>query len=173
MSVSISPAHESDLPAILAIYNAAVADTTAIWNERLSDLEGRRTWWQERVAAGFPVLVARQEQPSGQASCVGYATYGPFRPNDGYKHSRELSVYVDAAHRGQGIASQLLGALEAHARADNVHVLVGGIEAENTASLALHTKHGFSQSAHLPQVGRKFDRWLDLVLMTKVLSRPV
>lgn len=164
-TVIIRPTMQADLPAILDIYNDAVVHTTAIWNEHLSDLAGRLTWWQQRVDAGFPVLSAQLD-----GACVGYATYGPFRPNDGYKHSRELSVYVDAAHRGHGIASLLMQALEDHARAHDVHVLVGGIEAGNTASIALHKKHGFSETGRLPQVGRKFDRWLDLVLMQKVLD---
>lgn len=163
--ILIRPAIDADLPAILAIYNDAVATTTAIWNERLSDLDDRRHWWQDRVARGFPVLVAELN-----GRCIGYATYGPFRPNDGYKHSRELSIYVDAAHRGKGIASKLMDRLEEHARADGVHVLVGGLEADNTASLALHARHGFEKVGHLKQVGRKFDRWLDLVLMQKVLE---
>lgn len=169
-SVLIRPLIEADLPAILEIYNDAVVNTTAIWNDHLSDLEGRRTWWQQRVDAGFPVLTAHLDGVHLDGVCVGYATYGHFRPNDGYRHSRELSVYVDAAHRGHGIASQLMQALEAHARTDDVHVLVGGIEAGNEASIALHKKHGFKQTAHLEQVGRKFDRWLDLVLMQKVLD---
>lgn len=159
------PVTDHDLPAILAIYNDAVVNTTAIWNDHLSDLEGRRSWWQQRVADGFPVLAAQLDE-----TCVGYATYGHFRPNDGYRHSRELSVYVSDAHRGKGIASRLMQALEAHARTDNVHVLVGGIEAGNEASIALHEKHGFSEAGRLTQVGRKFDRWLDLVLMQKVLD---
>ncbi|MFN3227278.1 MAG: GNAT family N-acetyltransferase [Hyphomicrobiales bacterium] len=163
--IIIRPAIDADLPAILAIYNDAVANTTAIWNERLSDLEGRRVWWQDRVRQDFPVLVADRD-----GACAGYATYGHFRPNDGYKHSRELSVYVDAAQRGRGIASRLMEALETHARKQGVHVLIGGLEASNAASLALHAKHGYEQVGHLKQVGRKFDRWLDLVLMQKVLE---
>jgi len=163
--IIIRPASEADLPAVLAIYNDAVATTTAIWNDHLSDLDGRRDWWQDRVSQGFPVLVAEMDDV-----CIGYATYGHFRPNDGYKHSRELSVYVAAQQRGKGIASRLMEALEGHARAHGVHVLIGGLEAENTASLALHEKQGFTQAGHLKQVGRKFDRWLDLVLMQKVLD---
>ncbi|MEQ8656433.1 MAG: N-acetyltransferase family protein [Hyphomicrobiales bacterium] len=163
--ITVRPAKEADLPAILAIYNDAVTNTTAIWNERLSDLQGRRDWWQDRIAQGFPVFVAELD-----GVCVGYATYGHFRPNDGYKHSRELSVYVAAEQRGKGIASTLMDALEEHARAHEVHVLIGGLEAENTASLALHAKHGFTRAGHLRHVGRKFDRWLDLVLMQKVLD---
>lgn len=164
-NVIIRPTIEVDLPAILEIYNDAVVNTTAIWNDHLSDLQGRHDWWQQRVEAGFPVLSAQLDE-----ACVGYATYGHFRPNDGYKHSRELSVYVAASARGQGIASQLMQALEDHARTHDVHVLVGGIEAGNEASIALHEKHGFEQAAYLKQVGRKFDRWLDLVLMQKVLG---
>lgn len=161
----IRPAIEADLPVILDIYNDAVVNTTAIWNEQLSDLDGRRAWWQQRVGAGFPVLTAQLGE-----SCAGYATYGTFRPNDGYKHSRELSVYVAASQRGKGIASRLMQALEDHARTHDVHVLIGGIEAGNRASIALHEKHGFIKTGRLPQVGRKFDRWLDLLLMQKVLD---
>ena len=165
-TLSIRNAVEADLPAILAIYNDAVANTTAIWNDTLSDISGRRAWWQERVAAAYPVLVGEVD-----GACAGYATYGPFRANDGYRHSRELSIYVDAAYRRQGIASALMDALETHARANAVHVLLGGIEAGNAGSIALHEKHGFTRSAYLEQVGRKFDRWLDLVLMQKILDQ--
>ena len=161
----VRPATEADLPAILAIYNDAVASTTAIWNEVLSDLEGRRAWWQDRVGAGFPVLVAEVD-----GVCAGYATYGPFRPHDGYRHARELSIYVGGAHRGQGLADALMAALEAHARHAGVHVLLGALEAGNAASMALHAKHGFVETGRLPQVGRKFGRWLDLVFMQKLLD---
>jgi phosphinothricin acetyltransferase len=164
-AVTVRPVTQDDLPMILAIYNDAVVNTTAIWNDHISDLQGRHDWWQQRVETGFPVLAAELH-----GACVGYATYGHFRPNDGYRHSRELSVYVSDAHRGQGIASTLMQALEAHARAHDVHVLVGGIEAGNSASIALHEKHGFVQTGRLPQVGRKFGRWLDLILMQKILD---
>ena len=168
--VLIRPAAEADLPSILSIYNDAVLHTTAIWNEAVSDLDGRRAWWQDRVKQGYPVLIADIDGPDAERICAGYATYGPFRANDGYKHSRELSIYLDRAFRGRGIASELMEALETRARADGVHVLIGGIESGNVTSLALHAKHGFTETARLPEVGRKFDRWLDLVLMQKVLD---
>ena len=161
----IRPAEEADLPTILAIYNDAVAHTTAIWNEAASDLEGRRLWWRERLDQGFPVLVAQLD-----GHCAGYATYGPFRANSGYRHSRELSIYVHRDWRRRGLASTLLQALEDHARAHDVHVLIGGIEAGNEASLKLHARHGFAQTGRLPGVGRKFGRWLDLVFMQKTLG---
>ncbi len=164
-SLTIRPTQESDLRVITAIYNDAVAHTTATWVTQTSSLEERRVWWRMRVDAGFPTFSAIHDD-----TCIGYASYGPFRAGPGYSSTRELSVYVDGAHRGRGVASKLIEALEREARASDVHVLVGGIEADNAASHALHLKHGYTQVARMPQVGRKFDRWLDLVLMQKILD---
>ncbi|MEM6712047.1 MAG: N-acetyltransferase family protein [Pseudomonadota bacterium] len=163
--IIIRDATRDDLPAILAIYNHAVLHTTAIWNETVSDLKGRETWWRDRTDNSLPVFVVDVNGTS-----AGFATYGPFRPNHGYKHTRELSIYVDERFRRRGLATRLLKALETHARANHVHVLVGGIEAKNSASIDLHLKHGFSETARMKEVGRKFDRWLDLILMQKILT---
>ncbi|MBV6658346.1 MAG: N-acetyltransferase, partial [Devosiaceae bacterium] len=127
----IRPLEDRDLPAVLAIHNDAVANTTAIWDDAPSDLEGRRTWAHDRRAAGLPVLAAEVE-----GACRGYASYGPWRPRIGYRFTAEVSVYVDGAWRGKGLASRLLAELERLARQSDVHVLVGGIEASNAASLA-------------------------------------
>ena len=91
----------------MAIYNRAVAHTTAIWNDVVADLENRRAWWRGRVDAGFPVLVAVEG-----GTVLGYASYGPFRAFDGYRHTAEHSVYVAEAARRRGVAEALLRALE-------------------------------------------------------------
>lgn len=163
-SISIRQARESDLPGLLAIYNDAVANTTSIWNETLSDLDGRRNWWRERTAHGFPVLVA--EDTGGIA---GYATFGPFRPHEGYRQTVENSVYVRGDRRRQGIAGLLMTQLIADAEQLGCHVMVAGIEAGNLASIRLHERCGFHEVARMPEVGRKFGRWLDLVLMQRVI----
>lgn len=163
-SVSIGGAQEHHLPGILAIYNHAVEHTTAIWNDSLADLENRLNWWRGRIGAGFPVLVAVN---AGQV--LGYGSYGPFRPFDGYRKTVEHSVYVAEGARRRGVASALLVALEDHARGQEMHVIVGGIAAENEASLRLHVKLGFAETGRMPEVGQKFGRWLDLVFMQKVL----
>lgn len=162
---TIRPAEAGDGPALLAIYNDAVLNTTSIWNETPSDLDGRLQWLAERTGAGFPVIVAEID-----GAVAGYATYGPFRPHEGYRHTAELSIYVRADVRGRGVGRALLTALIDIARAAKVHVLVGGIEANNAASIALHASLGFETAARLPQVGAKFGRWLDLQFMTKVLD---
>ncbi len=164
-AVIVRDATEADLPEIRAIYNAAVADTTAIWNETLVDLDNRRQWWSARRAAGFPVLVAEID-----GHVAGYGSFGDFRAFDGYRHTVEHSVYVAEAFRRRGAARALLVALEARARALGKHAIVAGIEAGNAASVALHRDLGFDVAGTLPQVGRKFDRWLDLLFMVKLLD---
>jgi phosphinothricin acetyltransferase len=161
----VRDASEAELAGILAIYNHAVAHSTAIWNDVLVDLDNRREWWRARVGARFPVLVALDDE----GAVLGYASYGPFRPFDGYRQTVEHSVYVAESARRRGVATALIAALEARARAAGMHVMVGGIAADNEASLDLHRRLGFSETGHLPEVGQKFGRWLDLVFMQKRL----
>lgn len=153
-------ATEADLPAILAIYNHAVAETTAIWNEVLVDLDNRKAWFEARRARGFPILVAEVE-----GRIAGYASYGDWRPFDGFRHSVEHSVYVEKDHYGRGLGKALMAALIERARAGRIHVMIAAIEAGNTGSIALHTSLGFRLVGIHHEVGRKFDRWLDLAMM--------
>jgi phosphinothricin acetyltransferase len=163
--MQVRDAVEADLPAILAIINEATLNTTAVWGIAPTTLEARRAWWRERIEAGFPVLVAAE----GDA-VLGFASYGTFRPWEGYRHTVEHSVYVDAAARGKGVGRILLGALIAHATAAGKHVMVAGIDASNGVSIKLHAGLGFTTAGTLTQVGRKFDRWLDLTFMQLMLD---
>ena len=160
----IRAAIESDLPAILAIYNDAVLNTTAIWNETPVDLENRRAWLAARAKAGFPVLVAEEE-----GRVAGYGSFGDFRPFEGYRVTVEHSIYVAADFRGKGFGAALLAALIDEARRLDKHVMIGGVDAANAISIALHAKFGFVEAGRLPGVGVKFGRPLDLVLMQKNL----
>ena len=164
----IRPATEADLPAILAIYNDAVENTTAIWNEKPADLENRKAWFQDRVAKGFPVLVAERNGGTGEG-VIGYGSFGDFRPFEGYRVTVEHSVYVDKNARGQGAGEALLDALIAYAKRMQKHNMIGGIDSSNTPSIALHVKFGFEEVGRMPGVGEKFGKPLDLVLMQKVL----
>jgi L-amino acid N-acyltransferase YncA len=160
----IREAAETDLPRILEITNQAIAHTTAVWSVTPATLEARLVWLRERTARGFPVLVAEHG-----GVVLGFASYGDFRPWEGYIHTVEHSVYVHPDARGRGVGRALLTALIAHASRSGRHVMVGGIEATNTASIALHKWAGFTEAGVLREVGRKFDRWLDLLFMQKVL----
>jgi phosphinothricin acetyltransferase len=163
--MAIRDATAADLPGILSIYNDAVQHTTAIWNETLVDLANRRAWLTERVAQGFPVLVARDAY-----EVLGYATFGAWRPHDGYRYSVEHSLYVRTDRHGQGLGAQLLTALIERARACDKHVMVAAIESGNAASIHLHQRLGFIGTGQMPQVGCKFGRWLDLTLMQLTLN---
>jgi phosphinothricin acetyltransferase len=166
MNITIRDAVEPDLPGILDIYNDAVANTTAIWNEALVDLENRRSWFTARRERGFPVLVALQSR-----EVVGYASYGDWRTFDGFRHTVEHSVYVRSDVRGAGAGRRLMQALVERASFNGIHVMVGCIEAENTASIRLHEKLGFRAVGRFSEVGIKFGRWLDLTCMELKLPR--
>lgn len=164
-AAEIRDAVPEDLPAILRITNDAISATTANWAWAPVPLAAREAWFEERRARGFPVIVAVAD-----GAVVGFGSYGEFRHADGYCHTVEHSVYVDGHVRRQGIGAALLDRLIDAARRDGKHVILGGIEAGNEPSLALHRRAGFVETGRLPQVGRKFDRWLDLVFMQKLLG---
>ena len=160
----IRAADPSDLPAILEITNDAILGGTALWTITPQTLADRHAWMTGRLEAGFPVLVAEQD-----GLVRGFGSYGAFRPHDGYALTVEHSLYVHAQARRAGTGTALLSALMAHAHEAGKHVMIGGIEAENHASIALHERAGFMRAAVLPQVGRKFERWLDLQFMYRTL----
>jgi L-amino acid N-acyltransferase YncA len=161
----IVDAEERHLPEILEIYNHVIACTTAVYSEEPVTLESRREWWQSRTAMQYPVLVALAGD-----KVLGFASFGDFRPWPCYRYTVEHSVHVRVDARNRGIGSALVKALFARAVALGKHVMIGGVDAENAASIHLHRKLGFEPVAHLREVGRKFDRWLDLVFLQRSLT---
>ena len=165
--MTIRPAMERDIPAITAIYNEVVANSTAVWTEKPDSEADRLAWMKARRSLGYPVLVAT-EGPD----VLGYGTFGDFRPWPGYRHSVEHSIYIHAGHRGRGHGRVLIDELISAAAALGKHVLIAGIDGGNTASIRLHARAGFVEVARMPEVGRKFGRWLDLVFMQRILDAP-
>jgi phosphinothricin acetyltransferase len=162
----IRDAAEADLPALRDIFNDAVLNTTAIWMDNVVDLANRQAWFAARAQQGYPILVA--ENAAGEV--VGYASFGDWRPFDGFCHTVEHSVYIRADQRGKGLGPQLLTALIERAKACDKHVMVAAIESGNVASISLHQRLGFAITGQMPQVGRKFGRWLDLTFMQLILT---
>src|SRR5687767_14053097 len=128
----IRDAFESDQAGILDIYNEAVLNTTAVWNEAPRSMDEQRRWFDEKRAQSYPVLVAAE----GNA-IAGFCSYGPFRAWYGYRFSVENSIYVSTDYRRRGIAQQLLDTLVQRAREQGMHVIVAGIEAANAPSIRL------------------------------------
>ena len=161
----IRDATEKDLPAIRDIYNDAVRNTTAIWNEQPVDLANRLAWFNARQALGYPILVAVEND-----AVTGYASFGDWRPFEGFRYSVEHSVYVRNDQRGKGLGPRLMHALIERARAAGKYVMVAAIESGNQASIRLHERLGFVTTGQMPQVGIKFGRWLDLTFMQLALN---
>jgi phosphinothricin acetyltransferase len=164
----VRDADEADLPAIRDLFNALIPTTTVAWRDEPASLADQAVWFGERRAVGDPVLVA---DDSGEV--VGYACWSAFRGGHrfpGYRHTVEHSVHVRQDRQGEGIGRLLLDTLVLQARSADVHVLVAGIDADNESSLAFHRSLGFAEVARMPETGRKFDRWLDLVLMQRIVG---
>jgi L-amino acid N-acyltransferase YncA len=166
MTLTLRDAQADDLPAIRDIYNDAVLNTLAIWNEQTVDLANRLAWFEARQAQGYPILVALDA--AGQV--LGYASFGDWRPFEGFRHTVEHSVYIHHRQRGLGVGGLLLSALIERARGCGKHVMVAAIESGNAASIRLHERLGFTLNGQMPQVGIKFGRWLDLTFMQLLLD---
>ncbi|WP_186131422.1 GNAT family N-acetyltransferase [Burkholderia gladioli] len=167
--MEIRDAGPQDIEGITAIYNHAVLQTTAIWNETAVDTANRLAWLADRRKAGYPVLVGIDE--TGQV--VAYASFGDWRAFDGFRGTVEHSIYVRDDQRGRGLGPQLMAVLIERARAIGKHVMVAGIEANNAGSVRLHERLGFVHTGTLKQVGMKFGKWLDLTFMQLTLdARP-
>jgi phosphinothricin acetyltransferase len=160
----VRPAAAEDTPDILALWNAIIRETTVTFASvektprTIADLVAARR------AEGREVFAARD---GGQF--LGFATYTQFRAGEGYAHAMEHSVHIVPEARGRGVGRMLLEAVEEHARARGAHVLVAAISGENSGAIAFHRRMGFRAEARVPQAGRKFGRWLDLVLLSKTL----
>ena len=163
--MEIRDAVETDLPGIVEIYNEVIANSTAIYAEHPSSLDDRLAWFKTRREQRYPVLVAVQKE-----EVLGFTSFGDFRAWPCYRYTVEHSVHVRADQRGQGLGRGLLEALMPQAEALGKHVLIAGIDADNVNSLRLHQSMGFEQVAHFREVGRKFNRWLDLVFMQRFLT---
>jgi phosphinothricin acetyltransferase len=154
--------------AILDIYNEAIANTTAVYEYKLFPPEKILSWFAEKKAGRYPVIGAVDKS----GALLGFSSYGVFRARPAYKYSVEHSVYVHKDHRGKGIGRALLEKIIEAGKKQNYHVMVGGIDAENEASIALHRQFGFVHAGTITQAGFKFGRWLDLAFYQLTLSTP-
>lgn len=162
--MEIRDAAAGDVPGILAIYNDVMATSTAIYREEPATLDQHLEWWRQRVALGYPVLVAMDTD-----GVAGFASFGDFRQWPGYRFTVEHSVHVRADCRGRGVGVQLMHPLIARATALGKHVMIAGVDADNAASQRFHERLGFERVAHFREVGFKFGRWLDLVFLQRML----
>jgi L-amino acid N-acyltransferase len=158
-------AHAAD---ILAIFNDAIANSTALYEYKPRTLETMKTWFGTKEAHRFPVIGAVNES----GTLMGFASYGTFRAFPANKYTVEHSVYVEQSFRGQGVSLVLMNSIIAKAREANLHTLIGGIDAANEVSIALHKKLGFAHAGTIQHAAFKFGRWLDLAFYQLILDTP-
>lgn len=155
--------------AILDIFNEAIESSTALYDYQPRPLASMETWFANKDKGHFPVIGIEDDA----GALLAFGSYGTFRAWPAYKYSVEHSVYVHKDHRGKGLGIQVMQALMEAARQNDVHAMIGGIDASNIGSIALHQRLGFKHVGTLPQVGFKFGRWLDLAFYQLLLQTPL
>lgn len=158
--MNIRPATASDADAIVAIWNPMIRDSTFTFNAQ----EKTKPELADLIATRACFLVAEHN-----GRVAGFASYAQFRAGIGYAQTMEHTIILAPSAQGRGIGRALLSALEQHARAAGAHSMIAGISSANPNAVAFHAALGYAQVAVLPEVGRKFGRWFDLLLMQKRL----
>lgn len=162
--VPIRSAVLSDAAAIAAIYNEAILNTVASFDTD-PKTEADRIQWLQDHGDTHPVLVAELD-----GAVVGWASLTRWSDRKAYDLCAETSFYVFASHQGQGIGRALLAALLEESRRLGFRTLIARIAADSVESIHLHGKFGFANVGTLREVGFKFDRWLDVVMMQILLT---
>ena len=155
--------------AILDIFNDAILHSTALYEYQPRTPQRIDEWFAAKAQGGFPVLGIEDDD----GTLAGFGSYGAFRAFPAYKYTVEHSVYVQQAYRGRGVGMALMSGLIDTARAQDCHVMVGVIDMDNQASIALHTRLGFMHAGTVRQAGFKFGRWLDVGFYQLTLATPL
>jgi L-amino acid N-acyltransferase len=166
--MKVRPATRADIPSILEIYNDAVLTTTATYDYEPRPLQHRIQWFEDHEKINFPVFVA--EDDSGKI--IGWSSLNKYHDRPGYRFTTENSIYVAAYARGNGVGKLLLEPLVASARELGLRAIIAVIDAQNEASVRLHTRFGFVEVGRFKSVGFKFGRWLDVTYMELLLPEP-
>ncbi len=156
-------ATSDDLTAINAIYNHYVLHSTCTYQTVPSTAEERAQWF-EAHGEKHPVIVVELG-----CTIIGWGSLSKLHQRQAFEHSVEDSIYLHHDHTGRGIGKMTLTELLRLAKRAGHHTMLGAICSDQTGSIALHERQGFERVARFHEVGYKFDRWLDLVWMQKML----
>ncbi len=161
----IRGARAEDAPILAEIWNHNIRHTANTFTTAEKTACGLADDIAARQAVGRAFLVAESD---GRA--IGFATYFPFRSGPGYARTAEHSVMLNEAMKGRGMGRALVRAIEDHAQSAGIHVLIAAVSSENPNAVAFYKAIGYAQVAIMPELGRKFDRWMDLILLQKRLQ---
>ena len=159
--IDIRDAGTGDAQAIADIYNHYVQHTTSTFDTEPKSVEDRLAWMQSRESR-HPVVVA-----SDEGRVVGWGALTRWAERPAWRHTVELSLYVDPERLGEGVGSALMESLLERAALEGHHAVIGQIVSENEGSLSLAARFGFEEVGRLREVGHKSGRWLDVVLVER------
>lgn len=168
MGYIIRSCTENQLPEILEIFNEAILNSTSLYDYNPRTIDTMQNWYAAKKAGNFPVIGVFD----GNDTLLGFASYGSFRSWPAYKYSVEHSVYIRSDWRGKGLGTILLKEIIKCAEAQEYHVMIGGIDASNIASIKLHEKEGFVFCGTIKHAGYKFGKWLDLSFYQLIMKTP-
>ena len=160
----VRTASTSDADAIAGFWNPMIRDTHVTFERVEKSPRDVAEMIADSEANGHCFLVA---EAAGRV--VGFATYRQFRAGIGYAHTMENTIIIAPQARGKGVGGELMSELEDHARDAGVHSMLAAISSENPGAIAFHQSIGYREVAIVPDAGRKFDRWLDLHVLQKIL----
>jgi phosphinothricin acetyltransferase len=166
MGVTIRPAEPGDAEATRAIYNPEVLESTVTFDLRPRSLAEQVAWLDEHSGGHLAIVAVDDGDPP---EVVGFGSLSPYRSRPAYSTTVESSVYVRRDRQGKGIGRALLSELVDRATAHGFHAMIARIVGDHEASIALHRACGFETIGTEREVGRKFNRWLDVVLMQRML----
>lgn len=162
--MQIRAATAQDCLTISTLWNTVIQGTDITFNSIPKTVRMLQDDLEQKARQNHPFLLAM-----GDDAVLGFATYGRFRASDGYDETVEHTIILARKAQGQGIGRTLMQGLETHAKAAGLHAMIAGLSAGNQPAIDFHTVLGFTKVGHLPEVGKKLGRRLDLVLMQKIL----
>ncbi len=164
MVTTLRTATHADAEAIRAIYNVEVAGSTVTFDLVPRSLEDQVRWIEEH-SGGHPAIVAVHEVDG----VIGFGSLSPYKARPAYSTTVEDSIYVGAGRRSTGVGFQILSEIVRLAQTYGYHSMIGRIVGGHDASIRLHRRCGFEIVGTEREVGRKLGKWLDVVVMQRML----
>lgn len=169
--MKIRPAQPADLVAINEIYNYYVQNSTCTFDLECNSIEQRTKWFDDHKEHDLPIIVAESDKSGSESvpKIIGWGSLSRYHTRPAYRSSVEFSIYIDHEHHQRGLGKTLLDHLIDLARKADRHCVVGLICSENEASIRMVQARGFEKVGELKEIGRKYDRWLNVAIFELLL----